>query len=258
MADSNATTGYGCTIALGDGGEGAGTQASRTVSTSNQQIILRAKHAGAAGNSKTCSIVVAGASTAFALSVTEDNITITSATDGSSVATTTVNEALYQLMQDDTFAEHWEATRGAGNGTGVLVAAASAALTGGADGAEVFTPISEIRGFAGPEEQTGQVEVTHFLSPNRRREFRATLIDGGQVTCQMNAVPDDAQQQALRALQTSGEVANFQITLSDPDATTITFAAFVLSFGLAGQIEEALTHNLALKVTGAATWSSDA
>lgn len=258
MAESNATTGYGCTLARGDGGVGAGTQASRTVSTSNQQIIIRAKNAGTAGNSKTCSILVSGNNTAFALSVTEGNITITSATDGSAVATTTVNEALYQLMQDDTFAEHWEATRGAGNGTGILVAAASAALTGGTNGAEVFTDIGEIKGFTGPAMRTGQTEVTHMLSPDGVREFRATLHDPGEVSFQVNLVPSDTQQQGLRADQFARTLRNFRITLSDADSETIDLTGFVTAFDVSAGIEDALTASVSIKVTSKPVWSSDA
>ena len=44
---------YGTVIKRGDGGATAATQASRTIGTSNQQIVLKAKTPGAAGNSKT-------------------------------------------------------------------------------------------------------------------------------------------------------------------------------------------------------------
>lgn len=141
---------YGTLIQRGDGGASAATKASRTIGTSNQQIVLKAKTAGAAGNSKTCSIVVSGNNTAFSITVSSSNVTITSATDGSGVATTTVLAAIAALYANSTFNTYWDATTGSGTGAGVVVAASSANLTGGADSAEIFTTIEGAKNITGP------------------------------------------------------------------------------------------------------------
>lgn len=249
-----ATSGSGVLLKMGDGGVGAGVQASRTIGTSNQQIIIKAKNAGVAGNSKTCSIVVSGTSTSFALSVTESNITITSATDGGGTATTTVNEALYQLMQDDTFAEHWEATRGAGNGTGVLVAGASAALSGGTDGTEIFTTIAEVKSVSGPNMSSTVIDVTNMDSANNTREYISSWIDPGELSFAVNFLPGNLGQQALVTAMQDRTRNNYTLTWSDADGTVCSITGLVTSFGITNQLDAALEANVTIKLTGFPSW----
>lgn len=258
MSISEATSGFGTLLKVGDGGVGAGTQASKTFGTSNQQVVIKAKNAGTDGNNKTAGIIVSGASTAFALSVTEDAILITSATDGSSVATTTVNELLYQLMQDDTFAEHWEATRGVGNGTGVLVAGASAALTGGANGTEVFTTIAEIKSITGPTFEVAFAEVTHMESPDAVREFIPTLIDCGEISYTSNFLPENTIQQTVREDLIARTKRNFQLIMSNAAGDVIatwSFAGYHSRFNLQTPLDGAAEITGGVKLTSTITES---
>lgn len=250
MSATEGTSGFGTLLQYGDGGVGNGTQASRTIGTSNQQIIIKAKEAGTAGNSKTCSIVVSGASTAFALSVTEDNITITSATDGSSLATTTVNEALYQLMQNDDFALYWEATRGAGNGTGVLVAGASAALSGGTEGAEIFATIAEIRDITLDGRTLELIDATHMESPDASREYIPSLKDSGTIGFTGNYLPGSASQQILETRRAARTRNNYRVIWTNTDGdNTDTFAGYVVAYNPSANIEDKLSFSGSIKIT---------
>lgn len=241
----------GLSLYRGDGGVGAGTQASKTVGTSNQQIIFKAKVAGTAGNSKTAAIVVSGNNTPFGLSVTETAIVVTSATDGSAVATTTVNELLYQLMQDDTFAEHWEATRGAGNGTGVVVASAASALSGGAAGAEVFTLIPGLTDVGGPDQSTDEIDVTSYDSPGGRREFILGLIDSGSITGKLNFNAANAVHQDLYDDYVAKTEVNYQLRFSDGEG--FDFACLLKEFGFESPLESQVSANLSWRITGDVT-----
>lgn len=229
MPVSRANPGFGVQFLMGDGGVGAGTQASRTIGLVNQQIVFFAKVAGTLGNNKTVTINIAGLNTAFALSVTENAIVVTGATDGGGLSTTTVNELLYQLMQNDTFAEFWEATRGVGDGTGVIVAAALGNLAGGTNGAEVFTEIAEITDLPGFGTTHRTDEVTHMSSPNGWVEHIGLGIKEGKAfTLAMNFVGDDADQ--IELFQTrveSGNRHNYRIQFTDDDLTQVTFAAII-------------------------------
>lgn len=249
-----ATSGSGVLLKRGDGGVGAGVQASRTIGTSNQQIIIYAKTAGVAGNSRTCEIIVSGNSTPFSLSVSATNVTITSATDGGGLATTTVNEALYQLMQNDTFALLWEATRGAGNGTGVVVAAASANLSGGTDGAEIFTTVAEVKSISGPNMSAQIIDVTNFYSANNTREYISSWIDPGELTFGCNFLPANATQQGLVTDMQNRTRRNYTLTWSDAAATVCSMAGLVTSFGITNQLDAALEANVTIKLTGFPTW----
>lgn len=250
MTASEATSGFGCLLQRGDGGvNDDAVQASRTISTSNQQVIFYAKTPGVAGNSKTVAILVSGVSTSFSLSVSETAIVVTSATDGSSLATTTVNELLYQLMQNDTFAEHWEATRGAGNGTGVLAAATAAALTSGADATQEFVTVSEVKSLSGPTTQSQVIDVTHMESDDNTREFLPTLIDPGEMSFVVNLKPGSVGHKALRSDQKTRVRRDWRLQFTDADLTTWEFSGYVTQFGVTAEIESALEANCTIKLT---------
>lgn len=244
---------YGTVLKRGDGGASAATKASRTIGTSNQQIILKAKTAGAAGNSKTCSIVVSGNNTAFAIAVTASNVTITSATDGSGLATTTVLQAIAALYEDATFNANWDATKGAGNGSGVLVAATSANLTGGADSAEVFTTIDGAKNISGPNFSLETIDVTHHTSGSAYREVVPSFKSGGEVAFDLIYDPADAQHEGLLTDFESRVLRNFQMILPDAGNMTYGFAAYVSGAEVQAPIDNALMLAVKLGITGAIT-----
>ena len=247
MTQSLATAGLGTYLKRGDGGVGAGVQASRVFGTSNQKLKLLAKKAGAAGNSKTCAVVVSGTQS-YAQVITANNVAITSASS-SGTATTTVAQCISNLYQDPVFTANWQATVDDGNGSGVLVAGGSAALTGGSDGTEVFTTISEIRSLGGPQLSQDLIEVTNFSSPDFYREYIAGLLDSGNVTFDMNftnvaaqtALIDDLEDRIRRNFILGFETAAGVVEWD--------FAAVVSSVDFNFQIEEAISASVSLKVT---------
>lgn len=255
MAASVATSGFGTLFKRGDGGVGAGTQASKTIGTSNQQLRVKARLAGVAGNSKTFGIVVAGLSTAYSQVIGSGSVLINSATDGAGAATTTVNEALYQLMQNTTFVDNFQGDRNSGNGTGVLVAGAAAALTGGADGAEVFTTVSEIKNITGPERGVSLIETTHMESPLAYREYLGSLLDAGEVNVDLNWNEVVSQTGLVTDLEARTR-RNFQIVFVTAAATkTYSFAGIITKIGQSFAIEQAIAATVTVKITGPVTVS---
>ncbi len=244
---------YGTEIKRGDGGATSATTASRTIGASNQQIVIKAKTAGLAGNSKTCSIVVSGNNTPFAISVTAGNVTITSATDGSAVATTTVLQAIASLYENTTFQENWNATKGAGNGSGVLVAGGSAALTGGADSAEVFTVIDGAKNITGPGFSLETIDVTHHTSGSAYREVVPSFKSGGEVSFDLVYDPADAEHEGLLTDFESRVLRRFQMVLPDAGGMTYEFNAYVSGAEVQAPIDNALMLNVKLSITGAVT-----
>lgn len=255
MTQSSASSGYGCLLKMGDGGVGAGTQASRTISTSNQQVIIKALKAGTAGNSKTCSIAVSGNNTPFSFTCTATTLSIISATDGSAVATTKVGYLISQLYLNETFRENWQATTGAGDGSGVLAAAASAALSGGAEGTEVFTEIAEVKSISGPNTSSQVIDVTHMGSSDNTREFLPTLIDPGDISMSLNFRPDNDTHIDLRVNQKERTRTNWQLVFTDPSATVYSFAGYVTGFQITAEIESALQAQCTVKLT---SWPDEA
>lgn len=249
-----ATSGYGVLVKRGDGGVGAGTQASKTVGTSNQQIIILAKQAGTAGNSKTAAIVVSGTSTAFSIVVTANSVTINSATDGGGSATTKVGFAISQLYLNSTFDANFQATTGVGDGSGVLVASASSALSGGTNGTEVFTTIAEIKSVGGPNMSSQIIDVTNMDSANNTREFITNLIDPGELTFAMNFLPGSTSQQGVFTDMKNRTRRNFQLVWTDASATVCTLAGIVTAFQITNAIDAAMEANITIKITGLPNW----
>lgn len=255
MATSQATSGYGALLKRGDGGAGAGTKASRTMGTTDSQLVIKWGEVGTAGNSKTCSVVVSGNNTPLSVVVTSSAVMINAETNGSAVSISTVNDVIAKLYQDATFVQSWEANDGVGDGTGVIAAASSASLSGGAAGGEVFATIAEVTSISGPNRSREMIEVTHMESPGGYREYLPSIKDGGSVSFDLNFLPGDSSQQGLISDLDNGTIRNFQLIFTDASTTTYEFAGYVESFEITSSPDEALTASCSIKLTGDITIS---
>lgn len=249
---TQATIGYGVKVKVGDGGVGDGTQASKTIGSSDQQLKILARQAGEAGNSKTFGITVSGTAS-YSQTITKNSVAIVSASS-SGTATTTVAEAISALYLDETFVENFQATVGTGDGTGVLVAGSSGALSSGADGTEVFTSIAEIKNVGGPNLQAQVVDVTNSDSANRTREFITGLIDPGDLTFLMNFIPGNSGQQGLVTDMKNGTLRNFQLVWPDADLTVCSLSARIVGFSPTANQDNAMEANVSLKISGFPEW----
>ncbi len=253
MSATVGTSGFGTLLKRGDGGVGAGTQASKTIGTSNQQLKVLAKAAGTAGNSKTFGIVVSGTSTAYSQVITANSVLINSATDGGGLATTTVAQAISNLYVDSTFVANFQATVGTGNGTGVLVAGAAGVLSSGANGTEIFTTVAEVNNISLNGRSLELIDGTHMESPNSHREYIPSLLDSGEVTFDVNFLPAHAQQVGLETDRTNRVKRNFTLTWTDTAATTYSFSGYVTGFDVQSQIDDKLSGSVTIKITGPIT-----
>ncbi len=252
---SAASAGAGCAFRRGNGDSGTtAVRASRTMGTTNSQIIIYWGTGGTAGNSKTCSIVVSGLNTALSVVVTTSAVTINSATNGGGSATSTVTQIVDALYADSVFRANWDASFGVGDGTGTIAAAGSSSLSGGIAG-ETFTAVAEVKGVRGPSLQAATSEVTSFDS-NKIREFISTLKDGGTVSFAINYIPNASSNghQYLVADMLAGTVRNFELQFDDTKRTTMSFAAVVTGFEVSAELEQAVQANVSLKISGWPTW----
>lgn len=224
-------------------------RASRTMGAGASGLILYWGTAGTAGNSKTCSIVVAGVSTPLSIVVTTSAVTINSATNGASAAISTVAQILALLNADATFKANWKG-RAVTDGSGVVGAASSASLAGGIAG-ETFSLIAEVKGVRGPGLSGGVSDVTSFDSTGIR-EFIATLRDAGTMSFTTNFIPNGSGtgHQLLVADVQSGTTRNFVLTFTDLPGTEMIFAGVVTGAEIAAELEQAVSLNVSVKVTG--------
>lgn len=250
---TTAYSAYGTLIQRGDGGVGAGTKASKTVGTTNQQIVIRAKNAGTYGNSLTAAIVVSGNSTAFSIVVTSTSVIINSATDGSAAATTTVLQAIAALYANSTFDANFDATVGVGNGSGVLVASASSVLSGGAAGTEIFTSLDGAKNITGPQFSTEEIDITNHTSGSSYRERLPSFKSGGEVSIDLLYNPSDTQHEGLFTDFENRTLRNFKMVLPDVGNCEYDFAAYVMGLEVQAPIDNALMLGVKLVITGPVT-----
>jgi len=253
MAATLGTSGFGTLLKRGDGGVGAGVKASVTKGTSNTQIIVGWGTAGTVGNGKTVTAVASGVSTALSVAVSTTAITITLETDGAAASASTVNDVIAMLYANSTFATNWTAVDGAGDGTGILAAFTSSPLASGTAGTEVFTTIAEITNISGPGIKMDLIDATHMSSPSAFREYIPSLLDGTEISFDLNYLPGDANQSGLRDDQLARLVRNYRIVWTDTDASTDSFAGYVTDFTPSAKIDDKLSASATIKITGPIT-----
>ena len=117
-----------------------GISAQITLGTSNSAVTFDANTPGAGGNAITVAIVVAGANTPLSVTVAGSAITINSATNGSSTATSTSAQVAAAVNANTAAAALVTAVAG-GTGAGVVAAASATNLAGGSGG----EPISGLK-----------------------------------------------------------------------------------------------------------------
>lgn len=245
MSTSNAASGFGTLIKIGDSGVGAGVKSFKTWGTVNTSIRISVKLAGTAGNGK--SITVASSGSSFV------KTTLTSSAISITVPTTaTVAQVVAWLYTDATFVSYWEADYNAvGDGSGVCPAQTVTVTAGGTNGTEIFTTIAEVQSinFSGMTQQ--YVDVTHMESPSGFREEIPTFKDPGTVDVQLSYVPSNAVQKSIIADNIANTLRNFTVTL--PDASHWDFAAYIANFSFQSPHDGKLSASIQLKIKGAVT-----
>jgi len=126
-----------------------------------------------------------------------------------------------------------------------------ATVGGGSPGTDTFTNISELISHEPPDEQADDVEVSHFGSPARTKEYIRAMLDGGEAPFGINYNPLQYPEHAtLVVLKKSGEKRNIRFVL--PSAIeTIDFVGYVKGLKRTTEPSGAQTADITLKVAGA-------
>ena len=137
--------------------------------------------------------------------------------------------------------------------TSALVTEGVILKRGDGGGPEVFTAVAEVVDFDGPGGSATVIEATHLGSTAKDKLMG--LPDEGQFSFSANLIPSDAEQTGLRTDRTNRTKRNFELLLTDAGPTKLSFAAFVLEFRIAGAVDDKISVNITLEITGAVTWS---
>lgn len=135
-----------------------------------------------------------------------------------------------------------------GFGSKFALAATSILAAGGGDGVDW----SEVKGLKPPSDSWDTAEVTHFQSPDQRREWIKTLIDSGEADIAVNLVPGGATDLAMQAANNSPD-ASFYVMMIPKGAGAywkITGQCLVTGYDRDVTIGDAMAATAKLKFTG--------
>ena len=122
-------------------------------------------------------------------------------------------------------------------------------------GSEVFATIAEVTSIDGPGLSMDTIEVTHMESPNAAREYIAGLKDGGEISLELNLLPDDTNQTALRTCWMNRTLRNFKVSWTDTTPAVWSFAGFVTSYQPSAAVDDKLSCSVTIKLTGVPTFA---
>ncbi len=140
--------------------------------------------------------------------------------------------------------------------TNALSSFATLLKIGDGGGPENFTTIAEVLDISGPGLAMRTAEATNHSSPAGWAEFIGTILEGGEVTFDINFIPTNATHSYSAGLLqdfANKTARNFQLVFPDTGATTWAFTALVTQFPIDGPVEGILRANVTLMVTGQPT-----
>ena len=124
----------------------------------------------------------------------------------------------------------------------------------GGDPTETFTAIGSVTAISGVGGGSPtEIDVSDLDSV--AKEFLMGLMDAGEVSVTLNLDTGDTQQTAMRTARANGTLTNFELDLTDSGPTTISFAAYVKTFGISVGVDDKITLECALRISGAEGWA---
>ena len=121
---------------------------------------------------------------------------------------------------------------------------------------ESFTTVAEVSSIGGPTLSLDPIDVTSHDSTGGWRQFVGGLLDGGEVSLEINYDPVGATHDASTGLiadMVARTLRNFQLVFPDTGNTTWTFAALITAFEPSEPIDDKLSASVTLKVSGQPT-----
>jgi predicted secreted protein len=113
----------------------------------------------------------------------------------------------------------------------------------------VYTVVAKVTSLSAPSLSMDTVDSTHMGSTGGWREAISGLKDPGEVTVELNFIPDDASQLELLNRFSAGTLDNYRITY--PDGTNAwPFKGYVTSFEPEFEVNEIVKATVTIKLSG--------
>ena len=115
-----------------------------------------------------------------------------------------------------------------------------------------YVDLGEVYDITPPSASVDQVDVTHMQSPDRRREFIDGLIDGGEVSFEMNYIPGSDADDTLNAILDTpvGQTRVRSCRIIYPNSIVHTFDANLMSYEPTVPTDDKMTASVTFRVTG--------
>lgn len=120
------------------------------------------------------------------------------------------------------------------------------------DGVNPVT-IGGIVGFSAADGEAADINVTTLADTSQR--YLIGLEDNGQLSLELNRLPDDAGQAQLLSILQSQTSREFVITLPSGTITTLTFDGFVKSLSIAGTVDDKVSGTCNIRIDGDITYA---
>lgn len=117
-----------------------------------------------------------------------------------------------------------------------------------------WVQLAEVNSITGPNKTRATIDVTSLDSAGGYREFIASFRDPGEVTLNMNFTLDSYDD--MNADFESDSTNDYQIILPDTGNTTFDFAGYVTSLGMAVPLDDKVSADVTIKLTGQVTITS--
>jgi hypothetical protein len=117
---------------------------------------------------------------------------------------------------------------------------------------EVFTTIPKVRSLKGPPLETTMLDTTALDTTGGYETMIPSLKKPGQVTFELDFMPDDSNHQALLGDYVRGTLRDFQIVWPD-GVSTWAFSAYVSKWEPNAAPEAVLTAAITMQISGAPT-----
>ena len=116
------------------------------------------------------------------------------------------------------------------------------------------TPVVAVTDISGPGVTVNAIDVS--TRDSLARAFKPGMYDAGEVTFSIVYDPDAATHQALTTAVLAGSILACILTLSDTTPATITFSGFITNFAVKTPMDDAMTADVTVKITGVPVWGS--
>ena len=119
------------------------------------------------------------------------------------------------------------------------------------------TAFAGVRDIAGPGMSTNAIDAS--TRDSRARKFVPGMYDAGEVAFDIAYDPDAATHAAtgsgLVALQLGSTVSSWVLTFPDTTPATCTFSGFITGFMLKEPMDDLMTADVTVKISGVPVWA---